>query len=232
MVIETGAISDTYRRRKCGGRITTCLCSSTLVSLIMTLHSTSDSSSIFKDGKLKPGIYKIQNIYSETYLDVKVSTREMCCRPVQDLAEGRGLVSRCPASVLHVSDYYKWEIKQFGAGYTIQRVSLPMPLNSPQPHVNDAGYRSSRENLNSFVLQWMGPRMGPTSAFLLIPWLGELKSLTTRTTMDLNTSGRDRFSSNYSSDTLTIRLSFYWTTKKILWDLPSGNASNGMQVRR
>ena len=36
----------------------------------MVLTSTSDSSSIFKDGKLKPGIYKIQNLYTETYLNI------------------------------------------------------------------------------------------------------------------------------------------------------------------
>ena len=31
----------------------------------MTLRSTSDPSSILENGKLKPGIYKIQNIQSE-----------------------------------------------------------------------------------------------------------------------------------------------------------------------
>ena len=60
----------------------------------MTMNSTNDSSSIFKDGQLKPGIYKIQNIQSETYLDIEVHSREMCCRPAKDLGEGRGLISR------------------------------------------------------------------------------------------------------------------------------------------
>ncbi|KAF9649748.1 hypothetical protein BDM02DRAFT_1745439 [Thelephora ganbajun] len=58
----------------------------------MTLHSTSNPSSIFEDGKLKPGIYKIQNIQTETYLDIEVHTRRVCCRPVKDIGEGRGLV--------------------------------------------------------------------------------------------------------------------------------------------
>ena len=58
----------------------------------MTLTSTSDSLSIFKDGKLKPGVYKIQNIASETYLDVEIRSRSLCCRPAKDLDEGRGLV--------------------------------------------------------------------------------------------------------------------------------------------
>ena len=90
----------------------------------MTLNSTSDPPSILKDGKLKPGIYKIQNINTETYLDIEVHTREVCCRPAKDLGEGRGFVSRCPSSVTPTSDHLQWEIKRLGAGYTVQRVSL------------------------------------------------------------------------------------------------------------
>ena len=63
----------------------------------MTLHSTSDLPSIYENGKLKPGVYKIQNIQSETYLDIEVHTREMCCRPAKDLGEGRGSVCRYPS---------------------------------------------------------------------------------------------------------------------------------------
>jgi len=37
----------------------------------MTLSSTiSDSLSIFEDDKLKPGIYKIQNLFGQTYMDI------------------------------------------------------------------------------------------------------------------------------------------------------------------
>jgi len=61
----------------------------------MNLGSTGDSRSILENGKLKPGIYKIQNIRSETYLDVEVYTRAVCGRPVRDLGEGRGFVCRC-----------------------------------------------------------------------------------------------------------------------------------------
>ena len=68
----------------------------------MTLNSTSGSFSIFKDGKPKPGIYKIQNIVSETYVDVEVHTREIHCRPASNLGDGRGLVRRVPLSAVHV----------------------------------------------------------------------------------------------------------------------------------
>ena len=44
-----------------------------VVVLVLTMTSNlhSDSLSIFKDGKLKPGIYKIQNIYTETFLNIE-----------------------------------------------------------------------------------------------------------------------------------------------------------------
>jgi len=48
--------------------------------------------SIFQDGKLKPGIYKIWNILTETYADIEVHSRNVCCRPDQNLKEGNGLV--------------------------------------------------------------------------------------------------------------------------------------------
>ena len=60
----------------------------------MTLHSANSPFPIFDDGKLKPGIYKIQNIETENYLDIELQTREVCCRPAVNLEEGRGLV-RC-----------------------------------------------------------------------------------------------------------------------------------------
>lgn len=56
------------------------------------LSKTSDSSSIFEDGKLKPGIYRIQNLYARTYLDVQKHSKEVCCRPVEKLEKRDGLV--------------------------------------------------------------------------------------------------------------------------------------------
>jgi len=75
-----------------------------LAPLTMTLNSTSDSSSIFRDGKLRPGTYKIQNLHSETYLDIHQHTRGVCCRPAKDLGEGRGIVRLYLPSAVRVSD--------------------------------------------------------------------------------------------------------------------------------
>ncbi|KAF9781773.1 hypothetical protein BJ322DRAFT_1111696 [Thelephora terrestris] len=77
----------------------------------MTLPSTTRTSPIFQDGKLKPGIYKIQNLYSETYLDIHRHSKQVCCRPAGDLEEGKGL----------------WEIKNLGAGYSVKVVEPGMP---------------------------------------------------------------------------------------------------------
>ena len=88
-------------------------------------NSTDGSSSIFKDGKLKSGVYKIQNIQTGTYVDVDIGLREVCCRPAKDLEEGRGLISHIPCSRF-VFDDQKWEIKSFAAGYTVQLVRVSM----------------------------------------------------------------------------------------------------------
>jgi hypothetical protein len=64
------------------------------VPTTMTFRSISDPSSIFEDGRLKGGIYKIQNIQTENFLDIEVHTRKICCRPARDLGEGRGFVRR------------------------------------------------------------------------------------------------------------------------------------------
>jgi len=64
-----------------------------VATLAFTMASslTGDSRSIFRY-ELKPGIYKIQNLFSQTYMDIHERTREVCCRPATNLAEGEGLV--------------------------------------------------------------------------------------------------------------------------------------------
>ncbi|KAF9780972.1 hypothetical protein BJ322DRAFT_289453 [Thelephora terrestris] len=75
--------------------------------VIMTSNSTSDSFSIFQGGNLKPGIYKIQNLHTQTFLDIQDSSRSVCCRPATHIGEGRGL--------------------PLGAGYSVQRVEPGKP---------------------------------------------------------------------------------------------------------
>ena len=100
-----------------------------VVVLVLTMTSNlhSDSLSIFKDGKLKPGIYKIQKIYTETFLNIETHSRGVCCRPARDL------VRLYLLSVVHVSDGGKWEIKPLGVGYSVQVVSMPTLFGAISP---------------------------------------------------------------------------------------------------
>ena len=92
----------------------------------MILPPQHDSASIFADGRLKAGIYRIQNIAGHTYLDIREKTQELCCRPGTTL-EGKGFVSSHPPPpplppCIPVADRLQWEILPLGAGYTIRRV--------------------------------------------------------------------------------------------------------------
>ena len=62
---------------------------------IMTSNSASESDSVFRNGKIRPGIYKIQNVVGKTYVDIREHTKELCGRPAAAL-EGKGLVRSCP----------------------------------------------------------------------------------------------------------------------------------------
>jgi len=58
----------------------------------MSQSSTSSFSSSFERGRLKPGVYKIQNVYAETFVDIHEHSKELCCRPHKDLEPKKGLV--------------------------------------------------------------------------------------------------------------------------------------------
>lgn len=85
--------------------------------------AANDPASIFADGKLKPGIYKIQNLAGHTYLDIRDESKELCCRPATVL-EGKGFVRTCLPLFPHIptSGRLQWEILPLGPGYTIRRV--------------------------------------------------------------------------------------------------------------
>ena len=85
--------------------------------------ASNDSASIFADGKLKPGIYKIQNVKGHTCLDIR-ETGELCCRPATVLGT-KGLV-RWFSPILRpdglINGHFQWEISPLGPGYSIRRV--------------------------------------------------------------------------------------------------------------
>ena len=78
--------------------------------------------SIFEDGKLKPGIYKIQNIVGQTYLEIRDHSKQLCCRPASALEDGNGLVNSYLVVPVILMNYLQWEIRPSGPGYTIRKV--------------------------------------------------------------------------------------------------------------
>ena len=57
----------------------------------MNPTSKDEPDSVFRDGRIKPGIYKILNVVGQTYVDIQEHSRELCGRPTTAL-EGKGLV--------------------------------------------------------------------------------------------------------------------------------------------
>jgi hypothetical protein len=60
---------------------------------------TRSSPSIFENGKIRPGVYKIRNIVSRTFVDTKDHVRELCGRPPTALERGGAQV--IPQSTHH-----------------------------------------------------------------------------------------------------------------------------------
>ena len=60
---------------------------------MLTSPTNSDSMAIFANGKLKPGTYKVQNLASDTYLEVLEPSKELCCRLATALGPKDALVS-------------------------------------------------------------------------------------------------------------------------------------------
>jgi len=67
--------------------------------------------SMFVNGKLKAGKYKVQNLTGQTYLEILEDSRELCCRP---------------GAVLSSQDAL-WEFQVSGSGYKIKKVDPGKP---------------------------------------------------------------------------------------------------------
>jgi hypothetical protein len=196
-----------------------------------TPHSTSDSSSIFENGRLKQGVYKIQNLSSETYLDIHKSSQETCCRPARDLEDGRGLVRLYQSSLIHISNDSKWEIKHFGIGYTVRRVSIPIKLPVAVPPIDQRGFQVEPGKPDQFCTPMNGVNGGPPLYVDTYPvaWrVGILDDVKHRG-YEYVRWGLDIFQCprTYS---LMLRISFYWGPTNKTWDLHCGERGNGVKV--
>ena len=58
----------------------------------MLVPPSNDPMSMFVNGKLRPGVYKVQNLTGQTYLEILEDTKEVCCRPAAVLSPQDALV--------------------------------------------------------------------------------------------------------------------------------------------
>ena len=66
------------------------------------------SSSILTDGKLKPGIYRIQNLVGQTFVEMQEGPRQLCCRTEAALSSQAGLVRSAEALIAEISESDLW----------------------------------------------------------------------------------------------------------------------------
>lgn len=83
---------------------------------------------MFVDGKLEPGIYKVQDLASQTYLEILEHSKELCCRPAAVLSPGGALVIQnsvllTGSRTIDVLDASQWEFQASDSGYRIKKVS-------------------------------------------------------------------------------------------------------------
>ncbi|KAF9648164.1 hypothetical protein BDM02DRAFT_2342586 [Thelephora ganbajun] len=122
-------------------------------------YSTSYSSSIFTNGKLKPGIYTIQNIYTETYLDIEIYSRRVVCRPAQNIGEGRGLVQASGLDIRYRGFYWgtekvAWDLASANKGngapvVTYHESSTPWQMWRLAPAKVEGGFAPARSSFGT-----------------------------------------------------------------------------------
>ena len=163
-----------------------------VVTLTATMNSTaSDTLSVFKDGMLKPGIYKIQNLYTRNYMDIHEHSKEVCCRPATALEEGGGLVRPFSSN--------QWFAHLTSRSGRSSLLGLDTPYRGRAYRAyqvrdnvsNDEEPRSSRGGLSSFVFRYTCWETGLSrvSALPRILCPGGSWSLRMSRIVDLNMSG-------------------------------------------
>ena len=129
----------------------------------MKVSPTNDPMSIFVDGKLIPGVYKIQNLYWETYLEIVEYSKELCCRPTTVLSPQDALVNLDGLLILEQSTFLTLRSGNFsrpGQDTRSKRCArLPILWHSHSTLVTTnvpGGVRSTTESRNNTAARWKG----------------------------------------------------------------------------
>ena len=141
----------------------------------MNLTPTDDPMSIFVGGKLKPGRYKVQNLASQTYLEVLEPSKELCCRPASVLSPEDALVipehtpNRRTRSTFLMLRGSQWDFQPSGSGYKIKKVRTNSDIHSTEllmtnPFERSGAVRSTEEGQRSTVTRWEGSHSSGSAA--------------------------------------------------------------------
>jgi hypothetical protein len=91
----------------------------------MSIPPTDDPMSIFVNGNLKPGKYKVQNLKGQTFLEILEHSKGLCCRPDTVLRPEDAVVTSThywPSD--RVPNVSQWEFQASGSGYNIKKVRM------------------------------------------------------------------------------------------------------------
>ena len=128
----------------------------------MHLTPTDDPMSIFVGGKLKPGRYKVQNLASQTYLEVLEPSKELCCRPASVLSPEDALVitARTPDRRKNPKSLMlrglQWDFQPSGSGYKIKKVRPSDYVHMTTSFERFEPPRLTKEDQSNSVTRWEG----------------------------------------------------------------------------
>ena len=166
--------------------------------------------SIFEDGKLKSGTYKVQNLASQTYLEV-LDSKELCCRTPTVLTPKDALVIQNTLLTFERSVFlilHSGNLKQWNRGTTrSKRYARPRTLRMGLTVTNAFGWFGARltmESPTNTATCWEGwhSSLEASSRLRHSRGHGESNSWKTRITGGLDTSGElsvRQFSPRYRS---------------------------------
>ena len=100
----------------------------------VALTSTDESDSVFRDKKLRPGVYKIQNIVGQTYVNIRGRTIEFCGQPATTVEGKEPVRSRPCLAHRRNSDHPRASVKYSPMspdirGYLCHRIGVPCDSN-------------------------------------------------------------------------------------------------------
>jgi hypothetical protein len=112
------------------------------LTTIMSVPPPKDLMSMFVNGTLKPGKYKVQNLTGQTYLEILEDSRELCCRPGTVLSPQDALVCDSPKHLPNPQELQtyvmisQWDFQVSGSGYKIKKAPYHRSMDESHCVIN------------------------------------------------------------------------------------------------